>query len=305
MRWLPLAVLASLLIGCGTAPVAPPSQAVSPLEATARTGTLELSQPAFRRYNQELDRTICDLSKGTILAGGMLSGLGIERPQLRELLNRRYYAALFQDEALLQKSQQVVSEWANVPSAYQAPLRSAWERIATGLPPRDTREQDFAAIYRGRKARWQRLCDRADMPLPSSFRLYRGVKGDFMAETVFKAWKDETSKTFRIPHYTLSSWSLSEQTAYEFRGAWGMPDPWIVFEATVPFEKTLLDKWVDGSTFVDGFPGQHEVVVATREENELVIPDTQATVWFGERRYAHQDRAAFIKAWESRAVAAR
>lgn len=303
MRWLPVALLSMLLAACGAAPVSAPSAtADTGAQAAARRNVLDFETPAFQRYNQALDKTICDLSAGTIIPGGMLTG--VTNPEaFAERLNRQIYAPLFEDPALLAQSRTTANEWANSVSQYQQDQRTAWEHIAQGLSPQNEREQRVSAIYRSRKARWQRLGKRVGMPVPMAFHLYRGVKGDFMAESVLKAWKDERSDTFRIPLYTLSSWSLSEQTAIEFQAAWGSPDVWIVFEADVPFEKTLMDKWVDGGTFAERYPGQHEVVVATREPDEIVIPDVQATVWLDRKRYTYQDRAAFIQAWEARLVA--
>lgn len=303
MRWLPLALIIPMLLGCGTAPGSLVATGAKVRAAAAHTGALEITEPLFQRYNAQLDRTLCGLARGTITSDGLLAlGPTANRAAINEQINRQFYAPLFGDRTVMNQSQSLVVEWRNTDSRadYQEQHRAAWERVAAGLAPRTDRERQFAAVKGTRRARWQRLSERIGIPMPRQFRLFRGVKGDFMAETVYEAWKDERHTTFDLPLHTLSSWTMSPEAAFGFREKSEGDEPYLVFEAIVPFEKTLLDKWVDGSSFVLDNPGQNEMVVATREEDELTVYDDQVTVWLGDRRYTYAERQEFLAAWERR-----
>lgn len=299
-----LLVFSSLLAGCGTGI---PSHSYTPnngsLIASSRSQVLTFEQKDFRRYNAALDADIERKAGSSIGYGGWLRLPFERKAPLQEYLNAKYYRSMYQDDALCNDAQRLVTEWANTTSGtgFQAQHREAWEWIAAGRSPRNDLERVINAIRTTRLQRWARLGERVGMVPPQAFRLYRGVNSTIMIDAVVQAWQNETATTCILPLRTLSSWSMSEKAAVEFSAAYGGSNekPWAVFEATVPFEQTLLDKWVDGSDFATQFPGQAEVVVATRQENELRIDEKAITIYYQQKVYRYADRKDFIRIWAS------
>jgi hypothetical protein len=293
---------ANLSAGCGTlTSTLPHAPSTASVHASSRNALLTFDQADFRRYNDALDADIERESGVAIGPGGWLMLPFGQKAHLQEYLSAKYYRSLYQDDALCEQAQRLVTEWANTTSttAYQAKHREAWEWIAAGQSPRSDLERVIQSIRATRLQRWTRLGKRFGMAPPQAFRLYRGINSTMMIDAAVQAWQDEATTTCALPLRTLSSWSLSEKAAVEFSAAYGGSNekPWAVFEATVPFEQTLLDKWVDGSDFASQFPGQAEVVVSTRQENALSIDEKAITIYYQQKVYRYADRQAFIQKW--------
>lgn len=297
-----LLALASLSVGCGVgSPTLSRTTTAASVKASSHPTILTFDQDAFRRYNATLDADIERQAGAAIGPGGWLRVSFEQRLRLQAYLKHKYYRPLFQDDPLCDQAQQLVTEWANSTSAtpFQAKHREAWESIAAGQAPRSDLERVIQALRETRLQRWQRLGAKIGMEPPQAFRLYRGVKSATMIDAAVHAWQDEAATTFELPLRTLSSWSMSQKAALEFSAAYGGSNerPWAVFEATVPFEQTLLDKWVDGSDFAAQFPGQAEVVVATRRENAITIDERAVSIYYQQKTYRYADREAFIQVW--------
>ncbi|MBI6545930.1 MAG: hypothetical protein HY692_03990, partial [Cyanobacteria bacterium NC_groundwater_1444_Ag_S-0.65um_54_12] len=168
-----------------------------------------------------------------------------------------------------------------------------------GLAPKNKLERQVRDIYNSRQTRWKRLALLAGSKTPPrTFNLYRSEAG-IPAFDVIRAWSDDSTKTLTIRTQLLSSWTLSrdagERIANQDIGPKHVPR--VLYEAAVPFEQTLLDKWSDGGALATSpYRWQEEVVVAHSHKNALSIPKENATVFLDGIRYSYADRNALFKA---------
>jgi hypothetical protein len=70
----------------------------------------------------------------------------------------------------------------------------------------------------------------------------------------------------------------------------------VVYEADVPFDHTIMDKWSDGHALANLYSPQDEVVVAAPHDT-LQVPEATATVTYKGKTYTYADRQALIQAW--------
>jgi hypothetical protein len=214
-------------------------------------------------------------------------------------LKEHIYTDIFQDTELRDKTIETFGQWTATYSASdtQKQMREAWSNIMKGQDPSTPMEHTVMDIYTTRKARWERLANTMGLDaVPKEFQLYRGVSSEFFVEAVVKAWRDTSSTDMQIPAHELSSWSLTRNTA---EGFGSNPNASVVYEANVPFERTLADKFVDDGTFITSFSRENEVVVALSEKNTLTTPKDKATVKFQGKTYTYAERASLIAAWDA------
>jgi hypothetical protein len=214
-------------------------------------------------------------------------------------LKEHIYTDIFQDTELRDKTIETFGQWTATYSASdtQKQMREAWSNIMKGQDPSTPMEHTVTDIYTTRKARWERLANTMGLEaVPKEFQLYRGVSSEFFVEAVVKAWRDTSSTDMQIPAHELSSWSLTRNTA---EGFGSNPKASVVYEANVPFERTLADKFVDDGTFITTFSRENEVVVALSEKNTLTTPKDKATVKFQGKTYTYAERASLIAAWDA------
>lgn len=170
------------------------------------------------------------------------------------------------------------------------------ENVINGADPQNALEQTIVDIYTSRPERWERLAQKMGLDsVPENFQLFRGVSSEFFVEAVVNAWRDNTSSDMQIPAYELSSWSLTRETAGGFARD---PNAAVIFEANVPFERTLADKYVDDGSFISSFSHENEVVVAISEKNTLSTEKNKATVKFQGETYTYAERERLILTWD-------
>lgn len=225
--------------------------------------------------------------------------VNVDGTPVKGSLKDHIYTDIFQDNDLRDKTVETFGQWTATFSASttQSQLRDAWSNIMKGQEPSTTLEKTVMDIYTTRHARWERLADKMGLDsVPKEFQLYRGVSSEFFVEAVVKAWKDTSSPDMQIPSHELSSWSLTRSTA---EGFGGNPNASVVYEANIPFERTLADKYVDDGTFITTFSHENEVVVATSEKNTLTTAKDKATVKFMGKTYTYAERNSLIAAWDA------
>ena len=291
----------------GSAATMVPDTFVRSTTGTVEASTIKLisdGDPAIKQINARQEQICAKYGPFNNYGIGMRSPSIQAEQNMKQDLKNLLYRQIFPTEALIDTSDSIVSFWANSTSPQQGSLRTAWEAVAQGHEPQSDTEKQLFDLYQSRSDRWQKLAKLTGSVPPTSFHLFRGVGSDQFVQDVINAWQDTSKQTMSVRHYSLSSWSLKPDIAEEFaRFGRGQEAPAaVVFEADVPFEHTLLDKWADGSTFVTRYPGQDEVVVATPKPNSLEIPKEKATVFLNGVRYGYADREALFKAWSQKSA---
>lgn len=209
-----------------------------------------------------------------------------------------FYADIYADPDLQTRAGLLVKDWAL--GKGMVPTREAYANVLLkGKTPKTDLEKTVSDLLVTRRERWDRLSEKLGIEPPTGFHAYRGVVGDYAADAVVKAWSDDSSKYMKVPNLELSSWSLDHNAAKDF--ASGTEEPSVVYEADIPFSRTLLDKWVDDDFFIKAYYKEEEVVVAASKDS-IRIPKDQATVKYNHKVYTYADRAELIKAWNQRPV---
>lgn len=207
-----------------------------------------------------------------------------------------FHAPVYADPALQARAQAVLAGWVAGGQGKDA-LIAAYRRVVlAGQAPATEAEHVLLALLATRRARWARLAASAGVPMPRTLHLHRGVQGDYAVEAVVKAWADETTSQMAVPTRALASWSLDPAIARQFGAG---PGPAVRYEAHLPLDATLADKWVDGSAFVTLGLEQAEVIVAGADD-ALRLPKTGATVLFEGETYTYERRAELLRAWAAR-----
>lgn len=201
---------------------------------------------------------------------------------------------LYGDQDLYERAHKAVGGWV-MGGKQKVALRDAYTRVKLqGNPPATPLEQTLVDLLGTRKARWGRLAAAEQMAVPDAFKLYRGVDGEYAVKAVLDGWLDPAAKTMDVPLYDLTSWSLRRETADQFAL---QADANVIYQAQVPFEQTVADKYVDGGAFVRWCFDQDEVVVG-RVGGGLRIPVQDATVQYKGKTYTYADRQALAEAWK-------
>lgn len=230
--------------------------------------------------------------------------LGADGKPAKAALKEHIYGEIFRNPALRDTTIKAFTRWTATYSnaGVQKEMRQAFASIMKGKAPSTPLEKAVFDIYTTRQDRWARLADTAGLGgVPKDFQLYRGVKGERFVSAVIDAWRDTKGPDMQVPAYELSSWSLTRNIAESFAGS---SDAAVIFEAQVPFERTLADKYVDDGSFITSFSSENEVIVATAESNGLSTPKDKVTVTFKGQKYSYAEREALIQAWDAAQAAA-
>jgi hypothetical protein len=201
------------------------------------------------------------------------------------------FVALYRDPELQKLASEAVTQWV-MGGKDQVPLREAFAAATKGgdHPLRETVEQ----LLETREARWDRLAARHGIERPTHFRLFRGVSSEHAMEELVQAWETPGRKGLQLQHHSVNSWSTNPSVANDLFAKGG--EVGVVYEADVPFRRTLADKWADGAGFLQWTPDQDEVIVATEG---LTVPATRVRATFQGKTYGFEDREALIAAWRA------
>jgi hypothetical protein len=200
---------------------------------------------------------------------------------------------LYNDPELYGRAHKAVGGWV-MGGKNKVALRDAYTRVAVqGQVPATPLEQTLVDMLTTRKARWGRLAASEQLPMPGAFKLYRGVDGEYAVKAVLDGWLAPGGTTMDVPLYDLTSWSLRRETADQFALKQAAN---VIYQAEIPFEQTVADKYVDGGAFIQWCFDQDEVVVG-RPRQGLRIPVQDATVQYQGKTYTYADRQALAEAW--------
>lgn len=260
------------------------------------------SQPAIPAYIAEFpeeyaaSRAVLDISKIREKEEPFLRLSKLSEKEYK-VQKEEYYRDLFADRDLQGRTEDVVHKWA-LGGGWLDRLRESYSNVVlSGKPAESEMDKTLVDLLTTRGERWARLSDRLGIKPPSSFHAYRGVTGDYAVSAVIKAWSDDKSKYMNIPNHELSSWSLDRKVAEDFSES-GSKTPSVIYEAEIPFSRTLMDKWVDDNSFISSFYGEEEVVVAATKDG-IRIPKDQATVSYRGKTYTYENRQELIRAYQA------
>lgn len=204
-----------------------------------------------------------------------------------------YYSEIYQDADLNTRAKELIKGWTSGGKGKEE-LRQAFVNVVLdGKDPATPMEHTLADMAVTRRMRLDRVAAKLGIQTPDSFHLYRGVRGDYAVEPLVKAWADESTPDMVIPHKEVASWSLNRETAEYFASG---KEPSVIYEADVPFNRTLIDKWADGHSLANMYSPQDEVVVAATHDT-LKVPKATASVTYQGKTYTYADRQALIQAW--------
>ena len=202
-----------------------------------------------------------------------------------------FYGELYRNETLQEKAHDGLKKWV-MGGRDQQQIRDAFlgllDRQGQASNPTEEVVRDLMAT---RKTRWERLAGQFGTEVPESFHLFRGVRGNYALEELVQALETPGRRTLTLSNHTVASWSTEVSQAKRFADA---PAASVIYEADIPFHRTLADKWVDGSGFLMWCPDQNEVVVAARN---LEIPLDRFEATFRGRTYRAADREALVAEW--------
>jgi hypothetical protein len=215
--------------------------------------------------------------------------------QERKIKKGEFYNGIFSDADLQKRTEKLVKQWAIGESGIDIARESFSNVVLEGKPPSNETEKTIFDMITTRKERWGRLAEKLGIQPPTSFHLYRGVKGDYAVSAIAKAWSDNSSKYMNVPNLELTSWSLDLETAKDFASG-SKTKTSVVYEADIPFTRTLMDKWLDDNSFITKYYKEEEVVVAGTKDS-IRIPKDQATVKYKDKIYTYDNRQEFIKKW--------
>lgn len=219
-----------------------------------------------------------------------INDLSAEGKALRTEFHRPIYA----DDDLQERAFKALNGWVLGGKGKKALLEAAGN-LEAGKAPATDLEKTVHELTATRRARWQRLSEREGVPMPDRFKLYRGVRGDYALDEVLRGWMLDPAHDIPISHHEVMSWSTNRQTAEAFMS--GSPAS-VLYQAEVPFEQTLADKFVDGGSFVALCPDQNEVVVKAAKDS-LRVPKDQIQVVYKDRTYTYADRHELFEAWHA------
>ena len=166
------------------------------------------------------------------------------------------YAPVYADQDLQARAGKGIAGWVWGGKGKVAMIAAYAKAGVAGQPAESELERLVVELAATRQARWRRLAAAEGLPMPEAFHLFRGVNGEYAVEAVVKAWSDPTARTMAVPTHELASWSLDRGIAKAFGDSAAAS---VIYEADVPFGKTLLDKWVDGGPLVTMGLEQQEV----------------------------------------------
>lgn len=239
--------------------------------------------------------TVLDESKLANLDAHLntLTDLSPRGQQLRADFHRPIYA----DVDLQGRATETLHRWV-LGGKDKLAVQEAFTNVAfAGKSPNNDMERTLLELVATRRDRWQRLSAREAVPMPDQFKLYRGVRGDYAVDEVLRGWLNDGTSAVSISHHELTSWSTNRQTAETFMS--GTPAA-VLYEADIPFEQTLADKWVDGGSFVAWCPDQNEVVVSAARDT-LSVPKERIQVTYQDRTYSYAERHDLLRAWNANA----
>ena len=170
-------------------------------------------------------------------------------------------------------------------------IRKAFSDILKGKTPISSWEIDVAVTLVSRRARWENLTEKVGIAFPDAFLCYRGVKGIEYVQELTDAWLDD-SEFLAVRQHELASWSLSKSSAERFAVD---PHAAVIFIAEIPFEQTLIDKWVDGGRFVIPYYKQYEIVAGYDEPDGIVANSTRSEIFFRGKRYTYAEKRELFK----------
>jgi hypothetical protein len=274
-------------------------------KVAAPEATQLVARPVEAAAKAEVDRVVVSaqarraLTAARTLDQAAVRGLDAQLAPLAELTPAAkqaltaFHAPVYADPAAQARAGKALGGWV-FGGQGKVDMIQAFKKVGVeGRAPASELEQAVAELAGTRKARWERLAAQTGVAAPEAFHLYRGVNGDYAVEAVVRAWADPSAKAMTVPTHELASWSLDRGIAEAFGDSRTAS---VIYEADVPFAKTLADKWVDGGPFVRLGLEQQEVVVAGAKD-AVALPVARAKVVFRGKTYTYADREALVDAW--------
>ena len=247
----------------------------TPAENATRRGSDRLSEAFLARLDSHVDPL------------GRFSD-----PAVREA-RQRFYSEIYGNPGLQEHADRLFTGWVSGGDG-QSTIRKAFVSLGeNGGRPRSSTEELLQNLLETRRERWTRLASRFGEQAPDTFHLFRGVRGEYALEELVSALEQPGRKAVTLSNHTVASWTTDVRQARRFADA---PAASLIYEADIPIQKTLADKWVDGSAFVTWCADQDEVVVAARNL-DVSLERFEAT--FRGKTYTAAQRDELVRDWRA------
>ena len=246
-----------------------------PVEMGTRRGSSRLSEAFLTRLDGHVDPL------------GRFSDPAVQQAR------QRFYGEIYGNPGLQERADHLFTGWVSGGDG-QSTIRKAFVSLGeNGGRPRSSTEEVLQTLLETRRERWTRLAGRFGEQSPDTFHLFRGVRGDYALEELVSALEQPGRKAVTLSNHTVASWTTDVRQARRFADA---PAASLIYEADIPIEKTLADKWVDGSAFVTWCADQDEVVVAARNL-DVSLERFEAT--FRGKTYTAAQRDELVRDWRA------
>lgn len=208
----------------------------------------------------------------------------------------QFYSGIFDDWELHGQANASIDGWTGGHDHVIREFEDGWTLLAQGAG--GNREHEWCAqeLYETREDRWRSLATALHIGVPTHFRLYRGIDRSDAATYVLREWaRSPDNPRLVVPGPRLASWSFDPKIAKAFATS---PEGGAIFEAIVPFDLTLADKWVDDGAFLTSYADEEEVIVCTPIENAIASIRKSAMVLVDGAWYGFDDRHRLFDALE-------
>lgn len=202
---------------------------------------------------------------------------------------------LFPDDDFRIKHRNAIEAWAKEYSQnkYHKEVYKELGKILNGKPTDSETGKLMMEMLVTRANRWAVIAKELHIPIPETFYLYRGVKGNVYIHDVVKAWADDRTSTLRLRMYRAASFSFSKSSALNFaRGS-----DTVLYAGEIPFKNTLADMLADDANFLQRYFSEAECVVISPKDNFISIAKNDVTVKFRGQLYNYNQRQQLIDAW--------
>jgi hypothetical protein len=153
-------------------------------------------------------------------------------------------------------------------------------------------------IITTRRDRWRKLSEELGLPMPKTFKVYRGDHDSHAFRWVLAAWNDNTSPKMRVRTRKLQCFTLDPN----FQSFYKQGSVGVWWEADVPFEQTFFDQAVDDGYFVNNYWHEHEIAVGGFEENSIVTDKAKIKLRYEGKEYTYDRREELFDILRRRGV---
>jgi len=202
---------------------------------------------------------------------------------------------LFPDSDLKRKINNTIENWSREYSKgkFHKEIYTELGKLLNGKPSETDLGRVLMEMLTTRAERWGVIARGLNIPIPETFYVYRGVRGNVYIHDVVKAWADDKTSNLKLRMHRAASFSFKKSGALKF----AQGSDTVLYAGEIPFKNTLADIFADDSHFLETFSSECECLVISPKDNFISIAKNNVTVKFRGQLYNYNQRQALIDAW--------